>query len=304
MKTDNLFYHIFNDLPEAFFALIGLPESEARGYVFKSVELKQAAFRIDATFQPKDEARPMYFVEVQFQRDEKFYRRFFAETVLYLHQYEVHDWRGVVIFPNQKIEPSFKNYEEFIESGRVRRIYLDQLPKTEPLFPQLEIFRVMIADEQETLKTVKAILSETGSKFWEILEKILASKFSNLTREEIEKMLKLETNLMKTRYYRQAREEAIKEGRKEGLEQGLQEGLRQGLQEGLEQGLNEGKRQMTEEIAKRMLEENLPIELVAKTTGLSKRKVQQLHTSKSSETNDRARKKQNSPALKTRRRYS
>lgn len=288
MKTDNLFYHLFNDLPEAFFALIGLPESEARGYVFKSVELKQAAFRIDATFQPKDEARPMYFVEVQFQRDEKFYRRFFAETVLYLHQYEVHDWRGVVIFPNEKIEPSFKNYEEFIESGRVRRIYLDQLPKTKPLFPQLEIFRLMIADEQETLKTVKAILSETGSKFWEILEKILVSKFSNLTREEIEKMLKLETNLMKTRYYREAREEARKEGRQEGLEQGLQE----------------GQRQMTEEIAKRMLEENLPIELIAKTTGLSKRKVQQLRTSKSPETNDRARKKQNPSALKTRRRHS
>lgn len=109
-------------------------------------------------------------------------------------------------------------------------------------------------------------------------------------------MLKLETNLMKTRYYREAREEAIKEGRQEGLEQGLQEGL--------EQGLNEGKRQMTEEIAKRMLEENLPIELIAKTTGLSKRKVQQLCTSKSSETNDRARKKQNSSALKTRRRHS
>ncbi len=199
MKTDNLFYHIFNDVPEAFFALIGLPESEAQEYVFQSVELKQAAFRIDATFQPKDESRPTYFVEVQFQRDKKFYRRFFAETFLHLHQHDVQDWRGVVIFPSKKIEPPFKNYEELIESGRVKRIYLDELPKTERHLPQVEIFRLMIADEQETLNTAKAILSETGTQFWEILEKILVSKFSNLTRKEIESMLKLETNLIKTR---------------------------------------------------------------------------------------------------------
>ncbi len=288
MKTDNLFYHIFNDLPEAFFALLGLPPDEAKRYVFKSVELKQSAFRIDATFQPKDKTRPFYFVEAQFQRDKAFYRRFFAETFLYLRQYEVRDWRGAVIFPNKKIEPSFKNYEELIESGRVKRIYLDELPKTERLLPHLEMFRLMVADEQETLKTARAILSETGTKFWDILEKILVSKFSTLTREEIEKMLKLETNLMKTRYYRQAREEAIKEG----------------LQQGLQQGLQEGKTQTAQEIAMRMLEEKLPIELIVKTTGLSKRQVQKLNVKKSLNGDDRARKKQNPSALKTRRRNS
>jgi predicted transposase/invertase (TIGR01784 family) len=300
VKTDNLFYHIFNDLPEAFFALIGLPESEAKHYKCQSVELKQAAFRIDATFQPKDKTRPTYFVEAQFQHDKKFYRRFFAETCLYLHQYEVSDWRGVVIFPTKKIEPPFKNYEEMIESGRIRRIYLDELPKTEQLFPKLEIFRLMIADEQETLETTKAILSESGTTFWEILEKILVSKFSNLTREEIKNMLKLETNLMKTRYFQQAREEAIKEGREQGLQEGRQEGLRQGLQQGLQQG----KQQTAEEIAKRLAQENLPIEIIAKTTGLSKQQVQSLIRKQSAKTNDRARKTQNSPALKTRRKRS
>jgi predicted transposase/invertase (TIGR01784 family) len=74
---------------------------------------------------------------------------------------------------------------------------------------------------QETLETARAILSETGLTFWEILEKILVSKFPNLTREEIKNMLKLETNLMKTRYFQEAREEAIKEGRQEGRQEGL-----------------------------------------------------------------------------------
>ncbi len=296
MKTDNLFYHIFNDLPEAFFALIGLPESEAKHYKCQSVELKQTAFRIDATFQPKNGKRPTFFVEAQFQYDKKFYRRFFAETYLYLHQYEVSDWRGVVIFPSKKIEPPFKNYEELIESGRVRRIYLDELPKTEKLFPKLEVFRLMVTDNKETLKTARAILSETGTTFWEILEKILVSKFPNLTREEIKNMLKLETNLMKTRYFQEAREEAIKEGRQEGRQEGLQEGLRKGLQQ--------GKQQTVEEIAKRLMQENLPIEVIAKTTGLSKRQVQALAKKQSLKANDRARKTQNSPALKTRRKRS
>ncbi len=292
MKTDNLFYHIFNDLPEAFFALIGLPESEAKHYKCQSVELKQTSFRIDATFQPKDGKRPTYFVEAQFQHDKKFYRRFFAETYLYLHQYEVRNWRGVVIFPSKKIEPLFENYEELIESGRVRRIYLDEMPKTEQLFPKLEMFRLMIADEQETLKTARAILSETGMTFWEILEKILVSKFPNLTRKEIRNMLKLETNLMKTRYFQEAREEAIKEGRQEGLQKGLQKGLQQ------------GKQQTAEEITKRLLQENLPIEVIAKTTGLSKRQIQALAKKQSVKANDRARKTQTPSALKVRRKRS
>ncbi len=288
MKTDNLFYHIFNDLPEAFFALIGLPESEAKHYKCQSVELKQTSFRIDATFQPKDGKRPTFFVEAQFQHDKKFYRRFFAETYLYLHQYEVRDWRGVVIFPSKKIEPPFENYEELIESGRVKRIYLDEMPKTEQLFPKLEMFRLMIADDKETLKTARAILSETGMTFWEILEKILVSKFPNLTREEIQNMLKLETNLMKTRYFQEAREEAIKEG----------------LQKGLQKGLQQGKQQTAEEIAKRLAQENLSMEIIAKTTGLSKRQVQALTKKQSLKANDRARKAQTPSALKPRRKRS
>lgn len=109
-------------------------------------------------------------------------------------------------------------------------------------------------------------------------------------------MLKLETSLMKTRYYREAREEAIREGLKKGLEQGL------------EQGLEDGRRETSETIAKKMLEENLPTDMIVKITGLSKRKIQQLRsnklTNKPTQTNDRPREKQNSSALKARRRNS
>jgi predicted transposase YdaD len=52
MKTDSIFYRIFQTLPQSFFELINLPPSEANAYDFASVELKQTAFRIDGVFLP------------------------------------------------------------------------------------------------------------------------------------------------------------------------------------------------------------------------------------------------------------
>jgi predicted transposase/invertase (TIGR01784 family) len=91
MKTDSIFYRIFQTLPQSFFELINLPPSEANAYDFASVELKQTAFRIDGVFLPTNnqEKIPIYFVEVQFQRDEDFYSRFFSEIFLYLQYYPV-----------------------------------------------------------------------------------------------------------------------------------------------------------------------------------------------------------------------
>ncbi|WP_353930531.1 DUF2887 domain-containing protein [Okeanomitos corallinicola TIOX110] len=56
-----------------FFELINLPASEADIYNFGSVELKQTAFRIDGVFLPTNNQKeqPIYFVEVQFQKDKE-----------------------------------------------------------------------------------------------------------------------------------------------------------------------------------------------------------------------------------------
>ena len=83
MRTDSLFYKLFQAAPEIFFELIGEPAEAAVGYGFQSVELKEVSFRIDGVLLA-DQERPVYFSEVQFQRDEALYRRFFAEIFLYL----------------------------------------------------------------------------------------------------------------------------------------------------------------------------------------------------------------------------
>jgi predicted transposase/invertase (TIGR01784 family) len=88
--------------------LLGQPATPAAHYHFESVELKQTAFRLDGVFRPPPEQPdwPLYFIEVQFQRQADFYPRLFAEIFLYLHQHQpVHPWRAVVLYPSRGIDP-------------------------------------------------------------------------------------------------------------------------------------------------------------------------------------------------------
>jgi predicted transposase/invertase (TIGR01784 family) len=86
MKTDALFYRLFQTLPEVVFELAGLDEPDGRRYRFRSEEVKQTAFRLDGLLEPPetDPEGPVVFVEVQMQADEAFYGRWFAEIFLYL----------------------------------------------------------------------------------------------------------------------------------------------------------------------------------------------------------------------------
>ena len=54
MKTDHIFYRIFQELPETFFQLWGEMPGKLNDYRFDSVELKQTAFRIDGVFLSQD----------------------------------------------------------------------------------------------------------------------------------------------------------------------------------------------------------------------------------------------------------
>ncbi|PIG91020.1 hypothetical protein CSQ79_23600 [Gloeocapsopsis sp. IPPAS B-1203] len=47
MKTDTIFYQLFQNFPSIFFELIGQPAATGDIYEFISSEVKQTAFRID-----------------------------------------------------------------------------------------------------------------------------------------------------------------------------------------------------------------------------------------------------------------
>ena len=70
------------------------------------------------------------------------------------------------------------------------------------------------------------------------------------------------------------REEAYEEGLSKGINQGISQGIRQGIS----QGISQGAEQNAIETAKNFLSENLPIEQVARCTGLSIEQVEKLAT--------------------------
>ncbi len=78
MKTDSIFYQLFQTFPRCFFDLLDLPPDTVNCYQFSSVEVKQLAFRLDGVFVPDNSHQTIYFIEVQFQKDDKFYSRFFS----------------------------------------------------------------------------------------------------------------------------------------------------------------------------------------------------------------------------------
>jgi predicted transposase/invertase (TIGR01784 family) len=129
MKTDSLFYRIFQTLPEIFFTLTGL-EYSAQDYAFQAIEIKQTAFRLDGIFKPvaANSNLPTIFVEVQFQPDDKFYSRFFSEIFLYLHQYPQNNpCKAVVIYPERKTEvDNLHRYKGLIDIANINRIYLQE----------------------------------------------------------------------------------------------------------------------------------------------------------------------------------
>ena len=70
--------------------------------------------------------------------------------------------------------------------------------------------------------------------------------------------------------------EGHKEGHKEGLAKGREEGLLRGREEGLAEGRAEGEMNKGLEIARQMKAEGLPLEMIARCTGLSMEQIKDL----------------------------
>ncbi|NER22495.1 MAG: Rpn family recombination-promoting nuclease/putative transposase [Symploca sp. SIO1C2] len=227
MKTDSLFYRIFHNVPGLFFELIGQPSRQ--GYKFKSIEVKQTAFRIDGVFLPPANApdSTVFFVEVQFQEDELIYHRLFAELFVFLQQNpEFTNWQAVVIFPSKSLEPEDVGlYSLLLESSQVQRFYLNELEQVQPFSVAIGLMQLIVASKKRTPVKAKQLLEQVEQQplpfskaiLLELLETTMVYKFPLLSRQEIAEMLGLAESIKETRVYQ--------EGLEIGLEQGLEEGL-------------------------------------------------------------------------------
>ncbi|MBE9035536.1 Rpn family recombination-promoting nuclease/putative transposase [aff. Roholtiella sp. LEGE 12411] len=220
MRRDTIFYKLFKQFPLLLFELVDEPPPEAENYQFESVEVKETAFRIDGVFLPPANAvtKTVFFAEVQFQKDDELYHRFFSELFLFLYRHSIRydDWFGVLIFGSRSLEPtSSMIHRALLESGQVRRVYLDELGdlRQQPLGLGLMLL-TNVTSETEAVEGARFLLEQARQQseqaIIDLVTTILVYKFSNLSREEIAAMLGL--NLEEPRAILEAKEEGKVEG--------------------------------------------------------------------------------------------
>jgi len=270
VKTDSLFYLLFQLAPPLFFDLIGVPD-QGQGYRFESVEVKEAAFRIDGVFLPPEGAtdQPVYFVEVQFQRDRQIYRRLFAEIFLFLQKHpQINRWRSVVIFPRASLEPDDEiAYGLLLNSDYCQRVYLDQLPDHPSV--SLGLVQLMVTPANQAAERARQLMSQAATspppildlnRIIELVETILVYKFPQQSREEITAMLGISA-LKQTRvfqeFYEDGQRDGLEQGRQEGRQEGLEEGRQAGLEAGRQEGLEEGRQRESLALVQRQLRRRL-----------------------------------------------
>lgn len=227
MKTDSIFYRLFQTFPSIFFELINHQADEANAYEFASVELKQTAFRIDGVFLPvaNQQDLPIYFLEVQFQKDPEFYSRFFSEIFLYLRLYApTKPWQGVVIFAKRSFEPiEVVPYQVLLDSSQVTRLYLDELGDVAEQSLGIGIIKLVVETKKRTPLVVRQLVDKARQELadeaiqrqvLDLIETIVLYKLPNINRQELAQMFGL-NELKHTRYYQEVREEVTEEVRQE-----------------------------------------------------------------------------------------
>lgn len=228
MKTDSIFYQLFAEFPSIFFELIGRSPSNSQDYQFRSVEIKQTAFRIDGVFLPPEDSpdKTVYFCEVQFQKDQFLYHRVFAELFLYLDQNpSTYDWYTVIIYPKRNLEPDEDRlYQVLLESSKVQRVYLDELETSANRSLGIGVVKLVVEPEENAANYARELIAQakqhradrlSARAIIDLIETIIVYRFPQLSRQEVEDMLKL-SELKQTRVY----QEALEEGRQEGVKEG------------------------------------------------------------------------------------
>jgi predicted transposase/invertase (TIGR01784 family) len=210
MRRDTIFYQLFLQSPILLFDLIPNPPENASQYVFDAIEVKETAFRMDGVFIPPDPSGIIYFCEVQFQTDELLYERMLAEISIYIYRHRdlFLDWQAVVIYPSRSIEQSRREIvRELLVSGRITRVYLDELGEVEELSTGFGLMVLTTLEGDEAKAEARRLIGQAqGSRdIINLVSTIVLYKFDTLSRDEVDLMLGIE--LQQTRVYQDARTE-------------------------------------------------------------------------------------------------
>lgn len=152
---------------------------------------------------PPSPDSPIIFIEFQdtLDRDHKVYPNFFAQIFTYLsEQMPENDWRAVMLFTQRQYDPGLPiHYQDFLESQRLRLIYLDELPLEMGVHSwELNLLQLLSLKEDVIFERAQALLYHYQQQIpdraerQQILEwviEVLVHKFPSLSRAEIQQKL-------------------------------------------------------------------------------------------------------------------
>jgi predicted transposase/invertase (TIGR01784 family) len=228
VKTDFLFYDLFQSSPEVVLELLGTPSPQRGLYSFVSQEVKETRFQIDGILLPHHRRPdlPIYFLEVQGypqKKGDSFYHAFFAEINLYLNDYRPpNDWRGVILFTERRFDPGLpQHYQDYANSERLQRLYLDRMPEdAEGRSLAAGVIQLIGVKAKGAPERARRLIERARTEVTdaiaqreiiELIYTVFVYKFPKLSREEIETMLGL-SELRQTKVY----QEAVEEGEQRG----------------------------------------------------------------------------------------
>jgi predicted transposase/invertase (TIGR01784 family) len=160
---------------------------------------------------------------------------------------------------------------------QIQRLYLDELEQSGSL--AFEVLGLIVTPETRLRERVAVLVPriqdenlepDRKGKLLDVLDTILVSRFSSLTRQEIEAMLSI-PSLRNTRVV----QDAIEEGRVEGREEGRVEGR--------EEGRVEGREETKREMVMKLVALGVALEIVAQAAELSFEQVQAILNSQPQE---------------------
>lgn len=231
MKSDALFYELFQTAPQIFFELMQI--DPPCPYRFESLTVKTTEKRIDGILEPEQEDEPIYFLEVQAFPDGAIYWRTLREVSTYFEQRpNNHDneWQAVVLWLDGGDDPGLGTIPIYTENKAQRLISVSLptlLQQLDERSLALNVLQPLTVDREaqvreniftwiENIKNTPDLEPDAEQRLITILSQIIEQKFKTLTYEELSKMLNL-TPFRETTSFQEALREELQDDRTELL---------------------------------------------------------------------------------------
>ena len=223
MKTDPLFYRLFETSPETFFLLLGMSADVAADtaarYESTAPEFKETSHRVDGVFVPRAAGLPVYFLEVQFYKLPNVYAGLLAKVYTYLkHHDPTQPYCGVVLFADRSLEPKeLTPYQPLLDAGLIQRFYLEEMPELANAPLGLSILYLIRQTESQAPASARNLVARARAEIGdealradllELIKTIILYKLSRLSREEIRTMLQIH-DIRESRAYQEAMKEGV-----------------------------------------------------------------------------------------------